>query len=314
MAKAANPKFTFPQLALLDWLTENDKRRLFTRDAGISYTSVHYFETDGVDSDGRRRLTRVYPSDEGRDRDVDFQRRLGGRENIDVTSLCKAKFLSSYNCNRTDREVWKKFSAQFAMEFHWNDNVYLLTDAGRKYWADEGKALFEKMKAKREADAEAVDRLVVVGQVSRFSPVIPADLLKNVPKGMSLPLPSREALRPEAVCRVVKETDLRLYVTDVTKLVPVGYQSQVVTGREPNLFVDKRHVILDNADMDTARRLAEIDAEHVEDVNRIAAQAMEEILPVLLNLDARLKQKDAEREDAMHEAIQTRGEMATPSR
>lgn len=301
-------KPTYPQLALFDWLMERDRRRFFSHHSGIAAThEVWLYETDGVDENGKKKLVRLLPNSEGmegRAKAAALIERLGGRATIQTWQLLQQGHIAGLSMN-SNSEAFEAFSSQFnkAM-WHWSEHLYVVTDKGRAWWKETGRELFEAEKSKRDKERAAVERVVLLGRVERVRPEVPREIATRVPEGMSLPLPSRSVLRPQATAVVVKETTTRLYLRDVSWLRPVDYSSRVVEGREPSEYVAREHVILDGAEPETVERLMKIDAEYVEDVNRIAEQAVNSILPALLSLDSRLKQKDAEREDMMKEAIE----------
>lgn len=303
----ADKKFkpTFPQLALLDWLFERDRCRFFTYTARLDSTSeIGLYETSGVDEGGKKKLVRVFPTGAGKG-DVELLERLGGRSTIQTHTLYQQKFLTQLGATGGRRESFDKFMSQFSNEnWHWAEIIYVPTDAARTYWQETGRGLFLAAAEKRKGVRAAVDRLVIVGARAKIHPRIPRELAERVPAGMTLPIPVRTAVRPQALARVVKETETRLYLSEVKPLRERAIsEAYAVEGFDPNLYVARENVILDHADARIARRLAQIDAEHVEDLNRIAEQAVEAILPALISLESKFLQKDAERADMLREAI-----------
>lgn len=306
------PKFkpTYPQLALMDWVLEKGHRRFFTHTSGLhTGNQTWLYEAGPEDAEGKRKMVRVYPSH--RNDDVAMLERLGGRDTIQTHQLYQQGFLIQISPTMNAGKM-EKFLSQFsAREWHWMEQVYLVTAAGRTWWEDEGRELHRKAAAERRAEREAALRTVVVGGMAKVQPEISRELRAKIPDGIPLPIPSRKALRPQATATVVKETETRLYVTDVKSIRkrPIG-EREVVEGREPNLYVARENVIVDHATPDVARRMAEIDAEYEEDLNRIAEQTVEALLPALQDLASRMAQKDAEREDMMRELLEGTGPAA----
>jgi len=298
-------KPTYAQLALFNWLMESDRRRFLTHWSGMqSQSEISLYETVGVDDEGKKKLRRLLPSG-SHEADIEMIQRLGGRRSIQMHQFIQQGFIKHLVMNM-HRDTFDKFTSQFAeRNWHYAETILLPTDKGREWWAETGKALFEAERAKREAGRAAVERMVLLGRTERITPRLPAELKAKVPSGIPLPLPAvRAALRPQATARVVKETGTRLYLADVKWLRSVDWSAMVVEGRAPNEYVAKEHVIMDRANPSAVEGLLRIDAEYVEDVDRIAAQAVEAILPALTDLDSRLKQKEAERDDMIRELLE----------
>lgn len=307
-------KPTFPQLALLDWLFEKDRLRFFTHTSHMeSATRTWLYEVAGQDEDGKKKLSRVYPSHHSDGSDVRILERLGGRDSIQTHTLYQQKFIRQLTPTG-DRERFEKFMEQFAdRRWHWAEHIYLVTDTAREWWKAEGKALYQAAAAEREAERSATARMVVLGAMAAVRPEISSELRSRLPEGIPLPIPARRAVRPQSTAIVVRETETRLYVSDVTPLRTGIYtERNVIEGRPPNEYVAKEHVMADHASPQMARRILEIDADYAEDLNRIAEQAVEAMLPALLELSSRLAQKDAERAFFMQEAIGSAPETPKP--
>jgi hypothetical protein len=310
MAKTFKP--TYGQLALLDWLYERKGCRfLVTTNMGSTH-GFDMYETDGRNEENDRLVLKSYDSFSGNEESHALTRRIGGSRNkIDLSPLYQEKILKSGSSlyHRGGSQSFQDFAKQFDIGetfFHYNSSYYLLTkDVGYRYWEESGKALFEQMTRKRATDRAKANRLVLVGCVAPILPQWPASLVKQLPKGVIFPIPERRGIRPQAYATVIRETDRRLYLEDIqyVREVPTyGNDPRVIQGyREP--FVERQHVILDNADMNIIRKLASIDEEYQEDVTRIAVDFAERMLPLIKEMDQRFFQKDNERELIFGEAI-----------
>lgn len=304
MTKKTKFKPTFPQLALMDWVLEKGHKRFFTHSSSLnSGNQTWLYEAGPEGEDGKRKLFRAYPG-QSRENDVALLERLGGRDSISTHQLYQQGYVMHIS-PAMQHEKFNKFISQFSERgWHWAEQVYLVTSAGRAWWEEEGRDLHAKAVAERAAARAETLRLVVIGRESRIQPELSRDLRARVPEGIPLPIPSRKAMRPQATAIVTKETETRFYVEDVKPLRSRSISERsVVEGREPNEYVSRENVLVDHATPEIARRLAEIDAEYVEDVNRIAEQTIEALLPSLQDLASRLAQKDAEREDMVRELL-----------
>ena len=175
-----------------------------------------------------------------------------------------------------------------------------------KWWEETGRDLLEKARAKAARDRAAAHRIVVVGRIMPIKAELPPSLVKKIPDGFQLPIPNRKGLRPQAYGTVVKETDKRVYLEDVMQMMPLSpYDcSSVLQGqRGLGTFVDREHVILDNASVGVAEKLYALDMEYQEDVNRIATDFAERMLPIVQEMASRMAQKDSERDEVIKQTI-----------
>lgn len=308
-------KPTFPQLALLDWLYERKGCRfIVTSNMGSRAGDFDMYETDGRNEEnGKLRLKRY--SGFGSEADsVELTRRLGGsRMKVDLSPLTQERILKSGNSlySRAGTVNYQSFVDQLDVHesyFHYSSSVYLLTkEIGHVYWEETGRALFEQMKAKRAEDRAKAERLVLVGRISPIEPQWPASLLKKLPQGLRFPIPDRRGLRPQAYATVVKETGKRLYLEDihyVREMETYGSKDPHVIQGYKEKFVEREHVIIDNATPEIIRKLTALDAEYQEDVTRISVDFAEKMLPIMQEMDQRFFQKDNERELVFKEAIE----------
>jgi hypothetical protein len=311
MTKPFKP--TFPQLALLDWLYERKGSRfVVTSNMGSRPGDFDMYETDGRNEEtGKLRLKR-YASFSSDADTTELTRRLGGsRAKVDLSPLVQERILKSGNSiyGRAGTLNYEKFAEQFDEDyFHYSSSVYLLTkETGYGYWEETGRALFEQMKAKRAEDRAKAERLVLVGRISPIEPQFPAALIKKLPKGLRFPIPERRGVRPQAYATVVKETGKRLYLEDihyVREMEEYGSKDPRVIQGYKEKFVEREHVIIDNATPEIIRKLTAIDAEYQEDVTRIAVDFAEKMLPIMQEMDQRFFQKDNERELVFGEAVE----------
>jgi hypothetical protein len=242
--------------------------------------------------------------------------RLGGRDTIDYHVLYAFKFIHGFNGlghvgvdRAQSRKNYEAFVAKLDRDyFHFSQTAYVLTRSGYEFWKEKGRAMATEARARREAERAAVARTVLIGGPATVRPRLPVDLAKKIPKGLQLPLPSRRIVVPYATATVVKSTPTRLYVRDVEILPSTeGLATRPIGGSVPHQYVSPEAVMVDDCSPRLAARLAEIAVEFQADADAIGARIVEEMLPKLLDLDSRLKQKDAERADAVAEALRAAG-------
>lgn len=309
MAKSFRP--TFAQLALVDWLYERKGCRFVGRNAQSTGTDFDLYETGRRNPDtGRLSLTRFNGWSPDEESEALTQRLGGSRGKIDLSGLLQQKILKSGNnlfAKAGDLNV-EAFIKQLDVNenfFHYNTSLYLLhKETGYAYWEETGRDLFEKMKAKRAEDRAKVQRLVLVGKIAPITPDLPASLIKKLPEGMHFPIPDRRGLRPQAWATVVRETDKRLFLEDITPVRKRGpHEGSVIQGHSEK-HVDREHVIIDGATPEMIDRICALDAEFEEDVSRIATEIAERMLPIMQDMASRFRQKDAERDEMMREMIE----------
>lgn len=315
MAKAFKP--TFQQLALLDWLNERKGCRFVIRISNIGGSGgFDLYETAGRNEETGKLKIKGYSGFASDPESEAITQRLGGsRGNIELTPLTQAGILvtrtSLYDAG--NGQNFNSFVSQFDVpveQWHYNSAYFMMSKkVGEPWWEETGRPLFEQMKAKRIAERDKANRLVLVGRIAPIPPQWPASLIKQLPAGLKFPIPERSGLRPQAYATVVRETEKRLYLEDVHYVREIPqyghHDASVISGSRANgAFVEREHVIVDNADMAIIKKLTDLDAEYQDDVTRIAVDFAERMLPIMKEMDQRFFQKDNEREMVIGEAIQ----------
>jgi len=311
------PKFDYHLLALLGWLSENPNARLLSSyGAGLDQNYPTLYELSPKREDGKRSIAQVFPARDSRasDESVELVKRLGGRVSNDYHKLLQQGFLLSMSSMYENTKAFEKFVSTLEPrhEFHWSQKMFLLTKKGFEYWNEAGKAHYEKLHAKRLAAREEADRLILIGVDGVVRPILPERLEKMVNgAGLRLPDISRKVVRPYAIARVTKETATRFYVEDVDLLqgdayaLSGGHSGSPIEGRAPNQYVEKKHVMLDNATKAGAARVVSTDVEYADDLRGIMLASLQQIIPLLSEMNLRLAQKGSERDDMMGELLQS---------
>ncbi len=300
-------KLTFPELALLDWLCEpGPARRLFTYHPHIrSGGSMHYYELSEPNEEGKRTPNMI------QDRQVLHQLHLRfGRENFSTMNLYRSKLLSNWHSlghhAHGDKSSYEKLIDLLTRNpFHYADNIYAPSKAGRAYWENTGKAELERLREQQRNQRESVARTIVIGATDYVELSLDADMRKAFPSGFPLPLPKRRYRRAYATAEVVKETASRLYLTNV-KQIPggqVNYNNNPIEGREPNCYIPREAVLLDHASPAAIRALIALDEEHIDSQQQALRSAFDQMLPILQALDSRLAQQAAMRDDMLRETL-----------
>jgi len=324
-SKSKKTKLSFGNLALLEWLCERPYGRMFTNHNinPVTASNVTYlFEMGDPDENGKRKIARHYPSNstggKADEENVAFMKRFGGKVGgPECYRLSRAGFtrsLSALNSSIDGKDDYDRFIATLERQrnpFHFSELLYFLTEAGLEYWKTEGRAEMERLRAEAAEKRESADRLVLLGVQSRISPQLPKHVQDAVRAGIPLPSLDRKLVRPYALVRVVKETANRLYVEDV-EYVRKGQGSVygIIEGRAPNMYVSKEHVMLDNATRPGVAKVLDMDAEYVDEAQKVMLDAIERILPILREADLRLKQKAAGHDDMMKELLESLGKEA----
>jgi hypothetical protein len=318
----AKPKFGYPSLALLDWLCEKGvDRRLFTAGGGMSSRGAYLYEASEPNAEGKRSLRRIWPTSGPIEKNPDAQAlldRLGGRDTIDYTAMYQAKFLKGFNAlghNDIDqargRKSYETFVAKFDRNyFHFSESAIIVTPDGYRYWEEYGREATAKMRADRESARSAAARTVVIGCTCTVRPRLSEELKRRIPEGVVLPLPMRRIIRPYATATFVKETPMRVYVRDVRALPEIGetyWRNRPVGGNAPNQYVSPEAIMVNGCDQSLAEKLHAIAIEFQDDIDAIGERIAAEMLPGLIDLNSRILQKDAERADAVADALREAG-------
>ena len=322
----AKPKFGYPSLALLDWLCEKGPdRRLFSAGGGFHSRGLYLFEASEPGPDGKRKLNRVWPTFGPAEKDPEAMAllaRLGGRDTIDYSAMYHAKLFRGFHAlghtgidSAKSRKSFETFVAKLDRNyFHFSETALIVTPDGFRYWEEHGRELAAKERAGREAALSAAARTVLIGWPCTISPRLPKELSRKIPQGVTLPLPSRRVVRPYATATFVKATPTRVYVRDVQTLPDAGetyWRRRPVGGNSPNQYVAPESIMVDGCDPALAARLHAIACEFQDDVDAIGVKVVETMLPGLIELNSRILQKDAERIDAVKDALREAGHKVT---
>jgi len=318
-------KFTYPQLALCDWLFEENApgARFLTLSRG-SWNSgkqdFRFHEITEKDENGLW-IDRVLgsssglsTSDDDRQIILDLTRRLGGSLAIDVHNLYKEGILSNRNYLSGGTTV-EEFSKKFVhFQLHHNTSLVRRTASGSEWWKKEGRELYLAEHTKRLEKRKSAERTIVIGAWMTITATLPEHLTKNLPEGMKLPTPKRKVFRPFGIATVQSQTERRIGVTNVEMFSDwerQRYSSQgdrditwPIQGREPNLFVAPENVMVDYADHIIGTRLHNLHSEEEFDFSARATDHMSKIVPLMRSMHDALYQQKAGLEDMTREMIQ----------
>lgn len=318
-------KFTYAQLALCDWLFEANAPglRFLTLHHGSwssSRQDVTFHEITKKDENGLwidhvlGNSSGTSTSDEDRQFMIDLTRRLGGSLAIGCDSLCKEGILTrrSYLSGGASVDEFSKKFVKF--ELHHNTSLIRRTPAGREWWNEQGKALYEAEHQKRLAKRKDAERTIVIGAWMTISAALPESLTKNLPEGMKLPTPKRKVFRPFATATVQSQSDKRIGVTNIQMFDDWEkhryYSSDgldikwPIQGREPNLFISPENLMVDHADNFIGSKLHNLHTEEEFDFSARATDHMSKIVPLMRSMYLALDQQKAGLEDMTREMIQ----------
>lgn len=281
---APRPKFTFAELAVLDWLCEKGRgRRIRTHSSpgpGDNFVS-HYERLDAPDASGRvfRHLEHDRSAAEA------LRARLGGSLTDRATKLHAEKLLFRVNAEK------------LGLDLHWAEGAYAPTNEGYLYWQQEGAALLEEMRAERRREEERVERWVIVRSQFEIRP--------ELPSGRHFTLPSRTFPGAAGFGKVVKESEKRLYLADFETSPLVGFLGvREIQRSRHGLAIDREHVLLDPATRADFEHLKAFDQEHAEEVRGILAKAVSEIQPIIDRMESRFAQKEVARDEMLREILE----------
>jgi hypothetical protein len=319
-------KFTYPQLALCEWLFEENApgMRFLTRWHGSWNSSKEEFEFHEIierDKDTGLWKDRVINESLGNDASeedvqfrIDLKRRMGGSLAIDYQNLFDARIVSSRS-GLTGGKAVEEFEKKFQkFELGHNYTLLLRTTSGREWWKDEGKALYDAEHKKRLAKRKDAERTIVIGAWMTVTATLPEHLTKNLPEGMKLPTPKRKVFRPFATATVQSQSERRVGVTDIQmfddwdkhRYYSSGGRdiSWPIQGREPNLFISPENLMVDHADNFIGSKLHNLHSDEELDFSAKATDHMSKIVPLMLAMHMALDQQKAGLEDMTREMIQ----------
>jgi hypothetical protein len=297
---------SYPSLALIDWLMEKPSLRFVIRDEDWRGHDTNLYEI--IDGEAVRVAASLF--NEG---DPALLDRLGGRVGFDFEPLRQSGVLCM---NRPDAAVkdgevdngYHAFlkSAGVTVPDSGYNRLHRVVRETRVWWEAEGKAAFQRLREKRDADRAKANRIIVIGIRCTVEPKIDPEKKALLPNGFKLPLPNLRLTRPTYTATVVKETQSRLYIKDVQRIRngSDGLEPSVIKGREPNQYIEREHVMVDGVASAFPRNIIDVDAERVASFQSACASTLDEVMGPLLNLYDRIFQAEASHADLMQEAIQ----------
>jgi hypothetical protein len=302
-------KFTFAQLALVDWLAEDSKSR-------FAVVSTDHFSSKSISLYQviNNVVTTVCSPSYGCS-DIALLDRLGGSLVINYSPLVNEQALvgNHRDFTREDKTAngFDKFMTSLGYSGFDTDGGGLLllrqTPSTLQWWEDTGKNAFATLKAKRDKDRIDAGRTVIIGAECQVYPHIDKEIEKAFPIGFRHPIPNITLIRPTWKARVVRETKDRLYIHDVVRIRDVDTKSrerQAVRDSAPNEYVNRSDVLIDGASETAAETLVSIDQDRIAAYRNACDTALAAALEPLLALHARLLQAEAMHDDVMREAIE----------
>lgn len=304
-------KFSYAQLAFLDWLAEDPESRFAVVATGhYSSKSIALYQIEnGV-------VTTVCSPAAGC-KDLALVDRLGGSLEINYSPLVAAKALTGSNnlFVRDDGTAngFSKFMKAIGYtgfdKAHGGLTLLRQTSVPMEWWTSGGQAEFATAKAKRERDRADVGRTIVICSKCTVYPRIDEAKKRTFPAGFRHPIPDLRLVRPSFKARVVRETKGRFYIQEIEALHSPEQrrafrENNPIRGRAPNQYVERDSVLVDGVKEEAVARLIEIDSDRVESYYQACDVALVAALEPLLSLHNRLYQAEAMHEDIMREAIE----------
>lgn len=309
--------FSFPQLALMNWLMEKPDRFISVATFSSSSKDLTFHEVRIDTETNTMKAVTAYPqyyfgSDQKQKEEIakanlDFLKRIGGKAAINTQALVDAQFFTHHS-SFTGSKYSSEFLIRAGITNLQSTRYDLPLRAMKRYWENEGKAAYEEELARQIQNKAKVSRTIVIGCPYEFEPAIPKELKDRWPKGIALPYPKVKQKRPVFTATVTKVTANRFQIEDVEQINDFGYMYGVslIKGRKPNQFVERSDVIVDYADEELIAKLVALDVEFQDDISRISTETMEKMLPLIENIDSRFKQKQAEHDDMLKELVEHR--------
>lgn len=318
---ATKSDFTFSQLALMNWLMEKPDRFISISTFFNTSKNLTFYEAQTDAETGKQKGVVLYPknsfdSKDSRQANIDFLKRLGGRDTIDTHRLHQEGLLTSHSPFRSS-DFSNAFFNRVAMGHESHGERYdLPTRMMKRFWEQSGKAAYEEECERLQKRSEAVRREIVIGRKLEFEPDVSKDLKDRWPEGLALPYPRVSKVRPSFSATVTKVTPTRVYIEDVKCINAVDKDYHIIKGYPPNQYVERSEIVADYADDALIEKLVNLDKEFQADIDRISTETIKEMLPLVTNIDSRYKQKAAEHDDMMRDIIEQHASAAkkTPGR
>lgn len=281
MARPTSPDDDVPdrlsrvEVGLVDWLARAPLRRAM-------------FHAHGIGTGAGRWAFMVAEVDRGPyscllDREaVEAMGHLFGRDNAPMGRLLRMGFVTRAGDGETLARVGERSG--------FRSTLFRLGRAGLDWWRAEGRTRYDALAATVASGRAAVERQVIVGTW--------VDVSTELPEGFAAP--ATRVMFATHIATVSRETEGRLYVEGVTRIyAPPGHHRLPVSGRPPNAYAERAHVMFDPADGALARRVAEHEAGHWDEVASIHGAYAREVAEAMRRLQDRTRQKAAERVDAL---------------
>ena len=290
------PKFSLPQLALIEWLMEKPAARFFIR----SQFDLYLYEIGKGPEGGHDTLKRFIPAD-----DKTLLAQLGGRSKFDVHAIYKAGFVNVLGMHSNSAGL-ARFKARFGRDpFHYSEQVQLPRKEMQEFWEAHGRRQLQELRDRKAADIAAVERLVVLGCDHSLEVRVPSDIAALLPKDFRMPLGLGRVRQPYALARVVKETETRVYVDRVKPFFDIGYRANPVSGSASGTYVERSAIMMDPATPQAMEALAGVFREHCESVEARVLETLREIAPALSLLHSKLAQSSAMYDDLIREVLES---------
>ncbi|MGY3581828.1 hypothetical protein ACVIGB_000101 [Bradyrhizobium sp. USDA 4341] len=316
MIGSRKPTLGLGGLALLEWVTEKGPgTRFFTQ----SDSNEIYLYERTVTEDGKPHINRPWPPFGDwrvNPTAVNIMAQFANNVNVDTYQFRKSGFFEHFHPlghTGLDRKAevarYEKFCREFVGRkdaFHFSQSIYLPTPVAFSFMAEAGARQLANLRAKRDAARASIARTVVIGRACVLRPTLPDDVQRILPKGATLPLPSRKITRAYATATVVKETANRLYLENIERLPLIGnstWQDDPISGTDPHRYVEKSAVLLDHASAEAAAALSELDRGYAEDFERLSGELARRTVAAVAEMHSRMLQKDAEYRDSVLEIL-----------
>jgi hypothetical protein len=312
-------KLNYAQLALMAWFAQKPSERIIIATGGIyGSRALRELDRSGTKASWYTPEEIQYPASVPGSHNlaVPVKEYLGGGS-ADVST---SPLLHGGVLDRFSSESAKEFNPTSASELEINifgdapvslrydGTIQAISALGLEWWKQTGEALYLTAAAKRLAKRVASTRRILIG--GDFSVVAEANSSQKEQLGghCNFPIPTRKLRRPVAVATVIKETALRVNITDIQhlKLPGVSYLTTAtwpISGTKNNEYISKDAILVDHFDETSLSKLIAVDQEIYEDVKEHQCRAIDEMIPIIRRFRDQTRQHSAMHDEMMDTAL-----------
>lgn len=307
-------KLNYAQLSLMAWFAEKPSERVILASGGIYSTrALCELKQTGPTPSWCSPEEIRYPAAVPGSNNLSVPAREffgGGSTDVPTLTLLQGGVIDRFTITSAQEfnpasasKLEKNLFGETPISLRYDGTIQAISPLGLEWWKQTGEALYLAAAAKRLAKRAASIRRIVVGGIFNVVPEANKAQKEQLGGHCNFPIPTRNLRRPVAVATVIKETALRVSITDIKllNLPGVSYLSTAhwpLNGTKNDAFIKKDDILVDYFDESTLSKLISADQEIYDDIKEHQSRAIDEMIPIIQRL-----RDQARQQTAMHEMM-----------